>query len=85
MNWMRELTRWAPGLRVVPYYGDAKARDIIRHYELYHDNVVEGYTKLKFHVLLTTYDTIIGREFSTVFKSVPRWELLIVDEGQRCK
>ncbi|GJJ09860.1 hypothetical protein Clacol_004084 [Clathrus columnatus] len=83
-NWMRELARWAPNVRVVPYYGESKAREIIRHYELYHDDVVDGFTKLKFHVLVTTYEAVIGREFSSVFKSVPRWELLIVDEAQRC-
>lgn len=34
------------------------------------------------HVVLTTYDTITSSDFS-VFKTVPRWEMLIVDEGQR--
>jgi chromodomain-helicase-DNA-binding protein 4 len=68
----------------VPYYGEAKSREIVRRYELMHDETDTGYTKLKYHVLVTTYETITGsREFGTVFKQVPRWEALIVDEGQR--
>lgn len=34
------------------------------------------------HVVLTTYDTITSADFN-VFKSIPRWEMLVVDEGQR--
>lgn len=34
------------------------------------------------HVILTTYDTITSSEFG-VFKAIPRWEMLVVDEGQR--
>lgn len=84
-NWIREFARWAPRLRVVPYYGEAKAREVIKDYELYHDTAPKGYSNLKFHVLITTYDTVIGKDFSSVFRKVSRWELLIVDEGQRCK
>jgi SNF2 family DNA or RNA helicase len=36
------------------------------------------------HVVLTTYDMITGSDF-TVFRNIPRWEMLIVDEGQRRK
>lgn len=49
-----------------------------------HDETETGYTKLKYHVLITTYETITSsRDFGPVFKQVPRWEALIVDEGQR--
>ena len=69
---------------MVPYYGEAKSREIVRRYELMHDETETGYTKLKYHVLVTTYETITSsRDFGPVFKQVPRWEALIVDEGQR--
>ncbi|KAH9045968.1 SNF2 family N-terminal domain-containing protein, partial [Lactarius hengduanensis] len=32
-----------------------------------------------------TYDTITSKDFNPVIKSVPRWEVLVVDEGQRLK
>lgn len=84
-NWVREFARWAPHLRVVPFYGEQNARTIIKKYELFHDHVVQGSTGAKFHILVTTYDTAIApKEISAVFKRVGRWEVLVVDEGQRC-
>ena len=83
-SWVREFERWAPCLRVVPFHGEAKSREIVRRYELMHDETQTGYTKLKYHVLITTYETITNsRDFTPVFKQVPRWETLVVDEGQR--
>ncbi|KAF9020320.1 hypothetical protein BDZ89DRAFT_1072318 [Hymenopellis radicata] len=85
-NWVREFERWAPELRVVPFYGEAKARDVIKKYELSHRNKVAGQTSAKFHVLVTTYEALLNpKDFGTVFKSVPRWEILVIDEGQRLK
>jgi chromodomain-helicase-DNA-binding protein 4 len=83
-NWVREFTRWAPRLRVVPFYGEARARDVIKKYELFHTNTAKGTTGAKFHVLVTTYNTITNaKEVASVFKTQPRWELLVIDEGQR--
>ena len=84
-NWVREFERWAPNLRVCSFYGEARARDIIKQYELYHEDFIKGTTGAKYHVLVTTYETITGKDFTTVFKKSPRWEMLVVDEGQRCK
>ncbi|TBU49968.1 SNF2 family N-terminal domain-containing protein [Dichomitus squalens] len=85
-NWVREFERWAPKLRVVPFYGDAKAREIIKKYELFHSRPTSGTTGAKYHVLVTTYETITNtKEFGPVFKSTPSWEMLVVDEGQRLK
>ncbi|KAF9015550.1 SNF2 family N-terminal domain-containing protein [Cyathus striatus] len=84
-NWVREFERWAPKLRVVPYYGEKKAREIIQKYELFHSKSRPGDTPAKFHVLVTTYETLTkGQDFS-IFKNQPRWEVLVVDEGQRLK
>jgi SNF2 family DNA or RNA helicase len=85
-NWVREFTRWAPKLRVVPFYGEAKARDVIIEYELFHPSDRKGGPEPKYHVMVTTYETLISpRDFNSVFKSIPRWEVLVVDEGQRCR
>ncbi|KAK7021537.1 hypothetical protein R3P38DRAFT_2533623, partial [Favolaschia claudopus] len=37
-NWVRELERWAPRLRIVAFYGDAKSRELIKKYELSHSS-----------------------------------------------
>ncbi|KAJ7654999.1 SNF2 family DNA-dependent ATPase [Mycena polygramma] len=84
-NWVREFERWAPQLRVVPFYGEAKSRDVIKQYELSHSKKRSGYTSAKFHVLVTTYETLTGKDFTSVFKNQPRWEILVIDEGQRLK
>ncbi|KAI8990487.1 SNF2 family N-terminal domain-containing protein [Trametes punicea] len=85
-NWVREFERWAPNLRVVPFYGEAKAREVIKRYELFHSFPADGTTGAKYHVLVTTYETVTNpKEFTHVFKSTPRWEVLVVDEGQRLK
>ncbi|KAG9052818.1 hypothetical protein FS842_009210 [Serendipita sp. 407] len=86
LNWMREFQTWAPQIRAVPYYGEAASRDIIRSHEIFHSEATSGQTRLKLHVLVTTYDTFLSKqEWSTVFKAPSRWEVLIVDEGQRLK
>jgi SNF2 family DNA or RNA helicase len=83
-NWVREFSRWAPRLRVVPFYGESKARDVIIRYELFHGSSKKGTTEPKYHVLVTTYESVTNaKDFIAVFKSVPRWEVLVVDEGQR--
>jgi chromodomain-helicase-DNA-binding protein 4 len=78
-NWLREFETWAPGVRVVMYAGDQKCRDIIRDYEMYSNS-----NKLACHVLLVTYEAVTNpRDFNQIFKAIPRWEVVVVDEGQR--
>lgn len=76
--------QWAPKLRVVPFYGEMKSRDIIKKFELRHEKKQLGTTGTKFHVLVTTYESLNNtKDFAPVFGSIPRWEVLVVDEGQR--
>ncbi|KAF9270030.1 hypothetical protein L218DRAFT_952224 [Marasmius fiardii PR-910] len=87
-NWVREFERWAPQLRVVPFYGEARSRDVIKTFELYHEDARARKlgTKTKFHVLVTTYEAITNKaDFTSVFKNQQRWEVLVIDEGQRLK
>lgn len=75
-NWVREFERWAPNLRVVPFYGEAKAREIIKKYELYHEIKRKDETRAKFHVLISTYEALLNqKDFTPVFKNQPRWEV----------
>ena len=83
---VREFARWAPNLRVVPFYGEQKTREVIKKYELEHPVVSSGTTGAKYHILVSTYEAVTkSKEFSAVFKKNPRWEVLVVDEGQRCE
>ncbi|EIW67468.1 hypothetical protein TREMEDRAFT_40234, partial [Tremella mesenterica DSM 1558] len=83
-NWVREFEKWVPHMRVVPYYGEAASRKVIAQYELYHKGQQGKAAGLKAHVVLTTYDQITTAGFR-VFSGIPRWEMLVVDEGQRLK
>ena len=82
-NWMREFARWAPELRVVPYYGDAASRKIMEEHELFHQKPAPKTLGIKYHVLVTTYETVTGPGNMPIFKKVPRWEVMVIDEGQR--
>jgi chromodomain-helicase-DNA-binding protein 4 len=83
-NWMREFARWAPELRVVPYHGESAARKIMEEYELFHDSPAPKTIGIKYHVLVTTYETVTAPgNLTAIFKKVPRWEVMVIDEGQR--
>ncbi|CAE6425416.1 unnamed protein product [Rhizoctonia solani] len=80
VNWIREFERWAPHVRVVRFNGEAKARQVIKKYELWNADGHQMY-----HALVTTYETLAGVEFHQVFRKPGRWETVVVDEGQRLK
>ncbi|CED85629.1 snf2 family dna-dependent atpase [Phaffia rhodozyma] len=84
-NWIREFEKWAPDLLAVPYHGSAKNRSILEEYELFHPSNSARSRSLKAHVVVTTYEVITSKSFREVISTVPRWEVLVVDEGQRLK
>jgi superfamily II DNA or RNA helicase len=79
-NWRREIKQWAPSLRVVAYFGSAKAREMAYKYEMY----PEGAKDLRCHIVVTSYDAAADDSCRKFFKSVS-WAGLVVDEGQRLK
>lgn len=79
-NWRREIKQWAPSLRVVTYYGSARAKKLALDHELF----PEGGKDLKCHVVVTSYEAAQDTEFRSKFKGIS-WQGLIVDEGQRLK
>ncbi|KAF2170286.1 hypothetical protein M409DRAFT_52019 [Zasmidium cellare ATCC 36951] len=79
-NWRREIKRWAPGLRVVAFYGSRESREKAKQYELY----PQGSKELKCHIVVTSYDTAADDDCRRFFQKIP-WQGLIVDEGQRLK
>ena len=79
-NWRREIKQWAPSLRVVTYYGSARARKLALDHELFPG----GGKDLRCHVVVTSYEAAQDTEFRSKFKGIS-WQGLIVDEGQRLK
>ncbi|KAI0578669.1 HepA Superfamily II DNA RNA helicase SNF2 family [Pyrenophora tritici-repentis] len=79
-NWRREIKQWAPSLRVVAYFGSAKAREMAYQYEMFPEKTKD----LRCHVVVTSYDAAADDNCRKFFKSVS-WAGLVVDEGQRLK
>jgi SNF2 family DNA or RNA helicase len=73
LNWEMELKKWAPGLKVLTYYGSIKERKLKR----------VGWSKENsFHVCVTSYKLVIQDHASFRRK---RWSYLILDEAQNIK
>ncbi|CCF51221.1 putative CHD1 - transcriptional regulator [Ustilago hordei] len=87
-NWMREFEKWMPQFRVVPYWGEGEARDMISRYELFHSKrtlaQADGAIRpIKFHVVVAS-DTSV-RIDSLPLRKAGLWDVIIVDEGQNLK
>jgi SNF2 family DNA or RNA helicase len=79
-HWKREIQEWTE-MNVILYYEPQNGkvnRALIRQYEFYYP----GTQKVKFHVLLTTYETVIAdiEDLGSI-----AWEQVIIDEGHRLK
>jgi len=77
--WQAQFATWAPDLSVICYNGNAAARETIRQYEF---GDAPKYKKLRFNVLLTTYELTLrdAQELGAI-----KWQVLAVDEAHRLK
>ncbi|KAJ3190862.1 hypothetical protein HK101_008292 [Irineochytrium annulatum] len=81
-HWIKEFAHWAPDLIVVLYSGNKNDRDSIREHLLLNDRDGESKRSVRFHVLLSGYETLMAE--SSLFKDIP-FRALICDEGHRLK
>lgn len=72
-NWMLELKKWGPKIKVLVYKGPPANRKKI---------IIQALTSRKFNVLLTTYEYIMKdkQQLSKI-----HWSYIVVDEGHRMK
>ncbi|KAK5119990.1 hypothetical protein LTR85_007066 [Meristemomyces frigidus] len=79
-NWQQEITRFVPNIKVLPYWGSAKDRKVLRKFW---DRKHITYNKdSPFHVLVTSYQLVVA---DTAYFQKIKWQYMILDEAQAIK
>ncbi|KAK6429730.1 putative DNA helicase ino80, partial [Oleoguttula sp. CCFEE 5521] len=79
-NWQQEITRFVPNIKVLPYWGSAKDRKILRKFW---DRKHITYNRdSPFHVLVTSYQLVVA---DTAYFQKVKWQYMILDEAQAIK
>lgn len=79
-NWQQEIAKFVPALKVLPYWGNAKDRKVLRKFW---DRKHITYTnESDFHVLVTSYQLVV--QDTQYFQRI-RWQYMILDEAQAIK
>jgi len=81
-HWRREFLGWTNMVCCVYHDRQRVWRDVMREYEWYFDDRPHTPDFLKFDVLVTTYDTLIG-DFD-IIGQIP-WRVAVVDEAHRLR
>ena len=81
-HWRREFEGWTDMVACVYHDRQRQWRDVLREYEWYYEDKPHNAEFLKFHVLVTTYDTLIG-DFD-VIGQIP-FRVSVVDEAHRLR
>jgi chromatin-remodeling ATPase INO80 len=79
-NWQQEVTRFVPGLKALPYWGNAKDRKVLRKF--WNRKHVTYSQDAPFHVLITSYQLVVQDE--KYFQKI-KWQYMILDEAQAIK
>ena len=79
-NWQQEINKFVPEFKVLPYWGSAGDRKVLRKFW---DRKHPIYKKdAQFHVLVTSYQLVVS---DVAFMSKMRWQYMILDEAQAIK
>ena len=81
-HWRREFQGWTDMVCCVYHDRQRVWRDVMREYEWYFADKPHTADYLKFDVLVTTYDTLIG-DFD-IIGQIP-WRVAVVDEAHRLR
>ena len=79
-NWQQEISRFVPEIKVLPYWGSAKDRKVLRKFW---DRKHITYTRdSPFHVLVTSYQLVV---MDTPYFQKVKWQYMVLDEAQAIK
>ncbi|ESO83010.1 hypothetical protein LOTGIDRAFT_236919 [Lottia gigantea] len=78
-NWQQECQRFSPKFKVVPYWGNAQDRKILRKFW---DQKCLHTAEASFHVVITSYQLVI--QDVKYFQRI-KWQYMVLDEAQALK
>ncbi|PVD25847.1 hypothetical protein C0Q70_13511 [Pomacea canaliculata] len=78
-NWQQEVSRFVPNFKVVPYWGNAQDRKILRKFW---DSKSLHTESASFHVVITSYQLVI--QDVKYFQRI-KWQYMVLDEAQAIK
>ncbi|KAL8300179.1 hypothetical protein RB593_009841 [Gaeumannomyces tritici] len=79
-NWEQEIKRFVPALKIVPYWGSAGDRKILRKFW---DRKHSTYKRdAQFHVTITSYQMVVS---DVAYFQKMKWQYMILDEAQAIK
>lgn len=79
-NWQQEITKFVPQFKVLPYWGTAADRKVLRKFW---DRRHTTYKKdAPFHVMITSYQLVVS---DVAYFQKMKWQYMILDEAQAIK
>ena len=79
-NWQQEITKFVPTFKVLPYWGTASDRKVLRKFW---DRRHTTYKKdAAFHVMITSYQLVVS---DVAYFQKMKWQYMILDEAQAIK
>ncbi|KAF5377629.1 hypothetical protein D9615_005291 [Tricholomella constricta] len=79
-NWQQEITRFVPGLKALPYWGNVKDRATLRKF--WSKKEISYNRDAPFHILITSYQLVTQDQ--QYFQRI-KWQYMILDEAQNIK
>jgi DNA helicase INO80 len=79
-NWQQEITRFVPDFNVLPYWGTAKDRKVLRKF-WDRKNIIYNRNS-PFHVVVTSYQLVVA---DAAYFQKMKWQYMILDEAQAIK
>ncbi|KAI1747678.1 SNF2 family N-terminal domain-containing protein [Xylaria castorea] len=79
-NWQQEIAKFVPEFKVLPYWGTAGDRKVLRKFW---DRKHNTYRKdAPFHILVTSYQLVVS---DVAYFQKMRWQYMVLDEAQAIK
>jgi len=79
-NWQQEVSKFVPDFKVLPYWGTAADRKVLRKFW---DRKHTTYKKdSPFHVMITSYQLVVS---DVAYFQKMKWQYMILDEAQAIK